>query len=294
MKIVVCLKEAVDTRVDLGYGQVSDALMQKGLSFKPDPDSLMALAHALQIKGRNKSTEIILLSSGPERVEDYLREGLAQGVDKAVRVWEDSLKYMSVYQKARILSGAVRLLSADLVLAGNKSLDDTGGLTAPLVGAWLDMPCVCDVTELDLQGDEKSVKVSRSVERGIKESLLVDMPAVLAVTGTQARLPYTGVQNILESRSSAVIRFSLTDLGISPLELRNSPTRVIRLSFPRPRPRPVPLDNSLPAFYRVLALLKGNITKRKGEMVEGNKDEAVDRLFDVLVKNDILKSAVKK
>jgi electron transfer flavoprotein beta subunit len=293
MKIIVCLKEVIDTSLDLGYGQVGEALLQKGMSFRLNPNDLQALAEALRVKENNSNTEITLLALGAERVESYLREGIALGADKAIRIWEENFRYLSTYQKSRILSVAISLLDAELVLVGNKSLDNASGLTGPLLGAWLNMPCVCEVTGFNLQNETKAAVVSRQIGKGLKENLLVILPAVLAIANSTANLLYAGLERILNSQEAAVTHFTLSDLGISPLTLKKDQTRIAELSFPRPRPKAAPLDSSLPAFYRILALLQGSISKRRGEILRGNTDELVDQLFDLLVKEEVIKPAAE-
>jgi hypothetical protein len=68
---------------------------------------------------------------------------------------------------------------------------------------------------------------------------------------------------------------------------------VTGVSFPRPRPRVVPLDSSLPAFDRILALLQGGISRRRGEILQGNIDEQVNQLFEMLLKEKVIKPAIK-
>jgi electron transfer flavoprotein beta subunit len=106
MKILVCLKEAVDTRLNSGYGQAPPELYQKGLSYRLDPASQTALVEALQMKEADASLQIVLIGLGPLSLEAYLRLGLAAGADRAVRIWETEFEYLSTYQKAKILSRA--------------------------------------------------------------------------------------------------------------------------------------------------------------------------------------------
>ncbi len=82
-------------------------------------------------------------------------------------------------------------------------------------------------------------------------------------------------------------------LELPPLELRRDPTRITGTSFPRPRPKAAPYDSSLPAFYRILSLLQGGISKRRGEILKGNTRELVDQLFELLLKEEVLKAARK-
>lgn len=279
----MCLKEVIDTRLDLGYGRVSEALLQKSLSSRLNPPDARTLAEALKIKHQEPSAEVILLSLGPESVETYLREGLARGGDKAFRLWEEGFQYLSSYQKARLLSRAVLMLKADLVLTGASSLDIAAGLVGPLIAAWLDFPCVCEVTDFIAYLQTGTVTVTRKAGKSLREKLLVTLPVVLAVCAGEEDLPYAPLDKLLDSLHAEIPILTLSDLGITPWVLKKDPTLDRGLSFPRPRTRPAPLDSSLPAFYRILALLEGGQSKRRGEILQGDIDALVDRLFNLLV-----------
>jgi electron transfer flavoprotein beta subunit len=286
MNIIVCLKEAVETGINLGFGQVEPALVEKGCSFHLDPASQLALAEALRLKTQNPTSQIILVSLGPEKIENYLRDGLASGADRAVRIWEESLADIGIYPQSLILARAADLLKADLILTGQRSLDNASGLTAPLMAAWLNVPCISETVNFKLEG--QSVIATRNIRRGLREIVQANLPAVLSVAASPQKLPYASLEKILASLEAEISSLTLKDLGLSPLEVKD-PLHVTGLSFPRPRPKAAPLDSSLPAFYRILALLEGGITKRKGEIWQGTPDEIVDRLFGLLTKEEIIK-----
>jgi electron transfer flavoprotein beta subunit len=287
MKIIVCLKEVVETTVSLGFGQVEPALLEKGRSYRLDPAANPALAVALKLKAQDPQSEIVLLSLGPERVEEYLRDGLALGADRAVRVWEEALADTGIYPQSQILARAVGLLKADLVLTGNRSLDNASGLTGPLMAAWLNVPGLCEVVDIRLENPQ-SLIATRNISRGLRETVQTQLPAVLSIAASPEKLPYASLDKVLASREAEISCLNLKDLGLSPLDIKD-PLYINGLSFPRPRPKAAPLDSSLPAFYRILALLEGGITKRKGEIWQGTPDEIVDRLYDLMVKEEIIK-----
>ena len=109
------------------------------------------------------------------------------------------------------------------------------------------------------------------------------LPAVITVKGGEGKLPYASLDKVLESQQNEVSLLSLADLGISPLELNNGAIKVGGLSFPRPRTRKRPApESSLPAFYRILKLLEGGVSKRQGIMLEGSSAEMADQLFELL------------
>jgi electron transfer flavoprotein beta subunit len=293
MKIAVCLKEVVDTRLDLGLGRVSESLIQKGLTYRLNPDDADALAVALSIRNGENSVDIIAISIGPERVEKYLRESLAIGATKAVRIWDEGFIDLSSYQRAKVLAGAISILNADLVLTGAKSLDIASGLVGPYLAAWLNLPCICEAVAFHSEGAKKCITVTRNINRGIREKVLTTLPAVITIAGQSRPLPYASLDKLLESKETPVELLTLEDLGITPLELSRDHNRVTRLSAPKPRPRKVPYDSSLPAFDRILALLKGGITKRRGEILQGSKEELVNQLFELLMKEGLIKPSVK-
>jgi electron transfer flavoprotein beta subunit len=292
MKIIVCLKEVVDSNLNLGFGLANEGLWQKGLAFRLNPNDAEALAEALLLKNKDSKIEITLISIGPARVECYLRDGLALGADRAVRLWGEDLKELSPYQKAKVLAKAASLFDADLILTGAKSLDNATGQVGPLIAAWLGLPCLGEVVGFQLGDNGKSITVSRNLGRGIRESVSSTLPAVLTVTGQGGKLPYASMDKLLESQYAQVTLLSLSDLGLSSVELESDPTRVIGLSFPRPRPKKVPTpDSSLPAFNRILKLLEGGISKRRGKMLEGSSDELANQLFEMLVEEGAIEPA---
>lgn len=293
MNIVVCLKEVIDTGINLGYGQVNPALMQKGQGYKLNPNDSQALAEALNLKKANPGVQIILISLGSEKVEPYLRDGLALGADKAIRIWDENFIEITPYQTARVLSRAIKLLSADLILVGAKSLDNASGLTGPSIAAWLDIPCICEVARLKIDKDFRSTTIIRRISEGMQEKVLSSLPAVIAVYGSEGKLPYASLDQILNSLEAPITNLSLPEIGFSPLESQKDPTHITGISFPRPRPKNVTYDSSLPAFQRILALLQGGITKRRGEILKGDIESLVNQLFDLLLKEEVIKQASK-
>jgi len=113
MKIIVCLKEIIDSTISLGSGLRNVVVFREGLPLTLNPHDAEALAMALAFRSpyNESPVEITLVSIGPERVESYLRNGLALGADRAVRIWGEGFESLSPYQKAVLLSGAEPLSS---------------------------------------------------------------------------------------------------------------------------------------------------------------------------------------
>ena len=294
MKIIVCLKEVVDATLSLDFGLNNRVVFGEGLPLRLNPNDTEALSIALALKSENTTAqvEITLISFGPERVESYLRNGLALGADRAVRIWGEGLEGLSSYQKARLLARAVSQLDADLVLTGARSMDTGNSQVGPLMADWLDLPGTGDAVSLELVKEQEGILITRDIGRGERELIECSLPAVVTVKGEGRNLPYASLDSLLESQSGEVNLVTLTDLDITPTELKDDPTGITELMYPRPRPRKVSTpDSSLPAFYRILKLLEGGISKRQGKMLEGSSEELADQLFELLIEEGVIKPA---
>ena len=88
MKIIICLKEVVDTALSLATGLSHRMVFEEGLPRRLNPDDAEALRIALDLKARDttESVAITAVSIGPERIDNYLRQALALGAVRAVRI----------------------------------------------------------------------------------------------------------------------------------------------------------------------------------------------------------------
>jgi len=292
MKIVVCLKEVVDTALSLGTGLRHRIVFEEGLPRRLNSDDAAALGIALGLKSQApaESVEITAVSIGPERSEKYLREALAMGVDRVVRIWEDDFRGLSPWRKSKLLSAFISLSGAALVLTGTRSLDTADAQVGSLLAARLSLPCIASVTEVDINTESGVPNFTRDLGRGKREVVFCPLPAVVSVKGEGAVLPYPSMDKLIESRQGAIETVSLSDLNLNPAEFKREPTRMTALLAPRPRPRRVITpDSSLPAFYRVLKLLEGGISKRQGKMLDGSTEELADQLFELLIDEGVIR-----
>lgn len=287
MKIVVCLKEVIDPALALDFGLQNQVLFREGLPRRLDPASAMALQKALELKAADSGAEITAVSIGPERLESYLRDALALGAGRATLIRNE--EPTTPYRKALLLAGVAARWGADIVFTGARSLDTSNGQVAALVAARLGWPCVLDAVSLEMAANEKNTVLVRDIGRGEREKVRCPLPAVVAFKG-EGKLPYATLDRLIESRQAPVAVITPTDLGISTSELNNDPIHISGLSFPRPRLRKAPpLDSSLPAFERILQLLEGGISRRRGLMLTGDIDQMVEHLFELLKEAGALK-----
>jgi electron transfer flavoprotein beta subunit len=121
--------------------------------------------------------EVVVVSVGPEDVEDCMRRCLAMGADRGIRVESD--EKLDPIQVARALADVVQGESPDLVFTGVQSADAVQAATGSALAELLDLPRVAVVTKIEL-GEGKAT-VNRELEGGLVDVVEVDTPALLTI-----------------------------------------------------------------------------------------------------------------
>jgi electron transfer flavoprotein beta subunit len=186
-----------------------------------------ALEAAVQIAEAHDDVEVVTATVGPERSEEVVRQALAKGADRAVRVWDDAIAEMSPLDpavKARLLGGVVADEDPDLVLGGVQSGDAALGATGVTLSAQQDMAWAAVVNDLEL-ADEGVAAVHRELEGGLEELTDVDLPAVFTIQTGINEPRYASLRGIRQAQSKPLEVEDLAGIGLDaggldlPLEL---------------------------------------------------------------------------
>lgn len=210
MKIVVLVKEVPDTygerRLDLDTG-----LLDRSGDQVIDEINERALEVALLVKDQDKSTEVVVVSVGPDQVKDALRKKLlAMGADRAIHVVDDELAAADALKTARALTDAVRGESADLIVAGNESTDGRGGVVPAMVAEFLGLPLLGSLSEVRLTG--AAVEGTR-VDEEVEHLLSAPLPAVVTVTEKSAEARFPNFMGVMGAKKKPLEQQSAGELG---------------------------------------------------------------------------------
>lgn len=190
MRIAVLQKQVPDRESPLRISDDGRHFDEQQISFELNESDAYAIEEALQLKDRlGAETEIIALGLGPERIEKTLREALARGADRAIRILDDRELATDPFAVASVFAAALKGQGCDLVLSGLQS-DDLGmGQTGILLGELLGMATASLV--IATEPDTASIRVKRELEGGWYQWLTVPLPASLNIqTGiNQPRYP---------------------------------------------------------------------------------------------------------
>jgi len=247
IKIVVLAKQVPDTRNVGPDAMKADGTVNRSvLPAIFNPEDLNALEQALRIREKHKGTTVTVLTMGPGRAAEIIREGLYRGADDGVLLTDRAFAGSDTLATSYALALAVKKLSPDLVIGGRQAIDGDTAQVGPQVAEKLGWPQVTYAEEMHFENDRLVIR--RRLERGV-ETVSAPLPLVVTVNGTapscryrHARLvmkyKYARTDTELQAESSDYIAGSrpsikITEWDVEAIEadadqlgLSGSPTKV--------------------------------------------------------------------
>lgn len=184
--IIVLAKQVPDTHnVGKDAMKADGTVNRAALAAIFNPEDLNALEQALRIKDKHPRTTVSLLSMGPVRAAEVLREGLYRGADKGYLLSGREFAGSDSLATSYALSCAIRKMGkVDMIICGRQAIDGDTAQTGPQVAEKLGFPQITYAEEI-LDVSEKTITVKRRVERGV-EVLRGQLPIVVTVNGSAA------------------------------------------------------------------------------------------------------------
>lgn len=186
LKIVVLAKQVPDTRNVGKDAMKADGTVNRAvLPAIFNPEDLNALELALRIKDQIKGTTITVLTMGPVRAAEILREGLYRGTDEGVLLTDRAFAGADTLATSYALSCAIKKMeNFDLIISGRQAIDGDTAQVGPQVAEKLNIPQITYAEEI-LHVDQNKIRVKRRLERGI-EIVEGKFPVLITVNGSAA------------------------------------------------------------------------------------------------------------
>ncbi len=186
LKIVVLAKQVPDTR-NVG----KDAMTPEGTVNRAalpaifNPEDLNALEQALRLKDQNPGSTVSVLTMGPPRATEIIREGLYRGADNGYLLTDRAFGGADTLATSYALSMAIRKIGdVDIVIGGRQAIDGDTAQVGPQVAQKLGLDQVTYVEEILKCADGK-ITVKRHIDGGV-ETVEAPLPIVLTVNGSAA------------------------------------------------------------------------------------------------------------
>jgi len=211
MKIIVAIKQVPERDAQVRINSSGKWIEESGLQYALNESDAYALEEALQLKEKHGG-EVIVVSAGPERVGQTIREALAKGADRAIHIDCDDLGNRDALGVARLLAAAVKPESPDLVLTGLQSEDLGLGQTGVIVAELLNLPHASLI--LHVEKTDTGLTVKRELEEGWFQSIDLPTPAVLTIQSGGNKLRYATLMGIKRAKTKEVRRVTAAELAV--------------------------------------------------------------------------------
>lgn len=175
MKCLVAIKQVPDHHIRVRPTPDGRGIATAGLKMSLNPFDENALEAALQLREAGHVRHIVAVGLGPESIQDSLRQALAMGADRALRV--EAPERLDALAVARLLQDVVQRERPQLVLLGKQAIDSDAGQAAAMLAALLDWPQALAVSALRCEAGR--LQVECEVDGG-QTQLSLPLPAVLS------------------------------------------------------------------------------------------------------------------
>ncbi len=183
-KIIVLAKQVPDTRNVGKDAMKADGTVNRAvLAAIFNPEDLNALEQALRIKDQYPGSTVKILTMGPGRAADVIREGLFRGADGGILLTDRAFAGSDTLATSYALGQALKKMGKiDLIIAGRQAIDGDTAQVGPQVAEKLNMLQITYVEEIiELKSD--TIVLKRRLDRGV-ETVKCKLPLVMTVNGT--------------------------------------------------------------------------------------------------------------
>lgn len=216
MKILVAVKQVAALDEDFEFRDDELDVDEDFLLYDLNEWDDFSLEEAMQIKEASTSeVEVVVVSVGPDRVDESLRKCLAKGADRAIRVWDDAMEGSDSITIGRIVAAVAKKEAPDMLFAGVQSSDEANASTGISIAAHLGWPHAAVVAGLQYSPGAGQAVISRELEGGTLQEVEIACPSVLTIQLGINTPRYASLRGIKQAAAKPIEELSLGDIGLS-------------------------------------------------------------------------------
>jgi len=228
----------------------SGTWIREDVSYEVNEPDAYALEEALRQKEKHGG-EVVVITAGPARAQQVLREGLAKGADRAIHLEGDEFVALDALNLAKAFSAAIKGEQFDLIFTGLQSDDygyaQTGVILAELLG-WPHATIIMQIEKSDA-----GIRVKRELESGFFQNVGMPLPAVLTIQSGINKLRYATLIGIKQAKNKPLRKVAISEVQPS---LTSNQLKIEKLYIPQ--------------------------KTKKTEMLQGSAGEVAKKLVDKL------------
>src|SRR5262245_44919475 len=174
MKVLVTVKRVVDYNVKVRVKPDKSGVDLANVKMSMNPFCEIAVEEAIRLKEKGVAAEVVIVSIGPEKAQEQIRQALAMGGDRGLLIRTDeTVEPLAV---AKLLAKVVAEEEPGIVILGKQAIDDDSNQTGQMLAALLGWPQATFASVVAKDGE--ALKVTREIDGGL-QTLSLALPAVV-------------------------------------------------------------------------------------------------------------------
>jgi len=243
MEIIVCIKRAPTTDARIKPAADGKGYDPAGVNYDISEYDKFAIEAGIQLKEKHGG-KVTVISLGSTNNTKDIRTAIAMGCDAAFLLVDDADH--DSFATASALAAKIKELPHDMVLCGWNSVDKQAAQTGQIMAELLDLPCVTVATGLDVADGKATVE--REIDGGMKEKVVVNLPAVVTCQ--------KGLNNPRSATMKGIMAAKRTKVEESPANAPADLLTLVKLSQPPARPEGKIVGKGAEAVPELVSLLR--------------------------------------
>jgi electron transfer flavoprotein beta subunit len=188
--------------------------IREDVSYEVNEPDAFALEEALRQKEKHTG-EVVVVTAGPARASQVLREALAKGADRAIHLEDPAFVGLDAYNTARAIAAAITAEQNsgekfDLIFTGLQSDDYGYAQTGVILAQILGLPHATII--MQIEKTDSGIRVKRELEAGFFQFVDLPLPAVLTIQSGINKLRYATLIGIKQAKTKPMRKVTLGEV----------------------------------------------------------------------------------
>lgn len=228
MEIAVLLKQVPETEAFIRIANDKRSIITDYLQWVINPFDSLAVEEALRIK-KDHGGKVTIFSVGNNKNIEAIQTALAMGADEGHLINDTTMVKSGCcdgLRTAKILAAAVKANGFDLIIAGQRAIDDANYLVGPAVAEYLGIPNFSMVIKAEIK--EGKIRCLCTVDGGTAE-LEAPLPALFTTQRGLNQPRSASLPGIFLAKRKPLKIISLPDIRLDEKELEPSMTKILKM-----------------------------------------------------------------
>jgi electron transfer flavoprotein beta subunit len=188
--------------------------IREDVSYEVNEPDAFALEAALRQKEKHTG-EVVVITAGPARALQVLREALAKGADRAIHLEDNAFVGLDAYNTARAIAAAIVIDQGkdekfDLIFTGLQSDDYGYAQTGVILAEILGLPHATII--MQIEKTDSGIRVKRELEAGFFQFVDMPVPAVLTIQSGINKLRYATLIGIKQAKNKPLRKVTMAEV----------------------------------------------------------------------------------